>query len=498
MKKSFTVLLFSTLLLTSCFNTGGGNRKRTSMSDPTTEPSVTTTNPTSNSEPSSSKSIPSSSPNPTTSNTSLSTSNPTSSATFSSIPTSSSTRTTTTSNTSSSQASSDVDDLGQLTIKEIKEYIAAHPITVESGKKCAVDYKTKVSFDALALESLNLIKYNAYSGLGDSYPSKIIFGDETGYIAVTGNTAPGGLIDGVKSHVGKEDSKYHIVGYLSVYLDHPEIVVDEEETNANGKNGWDTTLSVTCDPFLISEESISIEQFFNYAKDNNYNCAGHGYGEMYTFNNVTCYFSDAGDDIYYLTDGERLLKVIGHNRPDLSKGKVYNVVGLLSMLNYSGAIYLQAFKEVTSSTPVELNLSNAIEKNIVDLKKIKTSQDDTNTRYPDFTLFWSHLYKTTGYLTTCVQNYKYYIGIRDTYYSGSEPITGQVQAQTTYKMALIDNENFWNVDYEGIAKYNPYAKYIDQDEPVEVYYIPQQLDYTSGEARWKIFLLPSTFPVEAE
>ena len=389
---------------------------------------------------------------------------------------------------------SDITNLGKLKIGAIKDYMEAHPITVPTDKKCAVDYKTKVTFEGVALESVNLIKYNKFSGLEDSFPAKIIFGDDTGYIAVTGTGAEGKLIDGVKSHVGKETSKYTIVGYLSVYLEHYEIVVDEVETDKNGKNGWDQTLPVTCDVAELSKKDITIEEFYNLAKDNNYNCAGHGYGEIYTIKNATCYFSDAGDNIYYLTDGTRLLKVINHNRPDLSEGKVYDVVGLLSMLNYSGSIYLQKATEVTGS-PISLDLTSAIEKNIIDLKKIKASQDDTNTRYPDFTLFWSHLYKTTGYLTTCVQDGKYYIGIRDTYYTGKDPISGQVQAQTTYNMALIDNENFWNVSEENLEHYNPYFDDIDEETPVDVYYIPQQLDYTKGEARWKIFLLPSTFPM---
>ena len=388
---------------------------------------------------------------------------------------------------------SNIDDLGKKTIAQIKAYMSANPVPVEPGYKYGIDYSKKVNFDAIALESINLIKTKASFGL-NAFSAKIIFGDETGYIAVTGKSTEGGLVDGVKSHVGKADSKYHIVGYLSTYLGHPEIVVDEVETNANGKNGWDTTLSVTCDPFTISSDTISIEQFYDIAKDNNYNCAGHGYGEIYTFNNATCYFSDAGDDIYYLTDGERLLKVIGHNRGDLSAGKVYNVVGLLSMLNYSGAIYLQAFKEVTSATPVEINLSSAIEEPIDTLRTVKASQDDTETRYPTYTMFWSHLYKTTGYLTTCTENGKYFIGIRDTYYSGSI-INGKVAAQTTYKMALIDNENFWNVDQDDLERYNPYYDYIDQNESVEVYYIPQQLDYSSKQACWKIFLLPTTLPM---
>ena len=236
------------------------------------------------------------------------------------------------------------------------------------------------------------------------------------------------------------------------------------------------------------------------ARDNEYNIAGNGYGEIYRFNNVTCYYSNAGDDEYYITDGTSLLKVINNNRNDLTEGKVYNIAGLLSVKDYSGALYLESFEEVSGS-PVELDTSTAVEKSIIDLRKVKTSQKDDETRFPDYTMFWSGIYKATGYFASVLVNSSYYIGFRDEYYSGSQLVNFDT-AQTTQNIALIRNDSFWNVKQH--LEYNPYYDtYLDVNEQGElvckkveltVYYIPKQLEYTDGKTKWKIFLLPSTFP----
>lgn len=393
----------------------------------------------------------------------------------------------------------DSKDLGKQKISYIKQYIAEHPIEVESGKHCAIDYETKVTFDGVALEYIDLVKSGKDSGLQDSYRYKVFFGDDTGYIAATGNTSPGTVIAKVHDHVGKDTSKYRIVGHLSVYLGHPEIVIDEVETAKFGDHGWDQTLSVTCDPLLVANSNLTIQEYFPIARDNEYNIAGNGYGEIYRFNNVTCYYSNAGDDEYYITDGTSLLKVVNNNRSDLIEGKVYNIAGLLSVKDYSGALYLESFEEASGS-PVELDTSTAVEKSIVDLRKIKTSQDDDETRYPDYTMFWSGIYKATGYFASVLVNSNYYIGFRDEYYSGSQLVSFDT-AQTTQNIAMIRNENFWNVKR---VDYNPYYDtYLDVKNETElvckeveltVYYIPKQLEYTSGKTKWKIFLLPSTFP----
>ena len=390
--------------------------------------------------------------------------------------------------------------LGKQTIAYIKKYIEDHPISVPAGKHCAIDSETSVTFDGVALEYIDLVKASKDSGLQDSYRYKVFFGDETGYIAATGNYSQGTVIYKVHDHVGKSTSKYRITGHLSVYLGHPEIVIDEVETAKYGEKGWDQNLPVTCDPLSIAYSDLTIQEFFPMARDNEYNISGHGYGEIYRFNNVTCYYSNAGDDQYYVTDGTSLLKVVNNNRSDLTEGKVYNIAGLLSVHDYSGAIYLESFQEV-SATPVELDTSSATEKSIVDLRKVKTSQKDDETRYPDYTMFWSGIYKATGYFASVLVNGNYYIGFRDEYYSGTQLVSFDT-AQTTQNIAMIKNENFWNVKR---IDYNPYYDtYVDANSQgelvcknvsVEVFYIPQQLEYTSGETKWKIWLLPSTFPM---
>lgn len=496
MKKFRIAAILSILVISGCTpNRRGGGSSSTSQESSSSEPTSAATSELSTSQVvtsagTSSEQISStsasssqiSSISQSTSITSAATSSPTS--TITSAQTSQSSTT-----SQGTSQSSDITDLGKQKISYIVKYINDHPITVPSGKKGAVDEKTIVTFDGLALEHINLIKTKAKFGLDVSYPNKIIFGDDTGYIGVASNDSPGDLYPKVKDHVGKETSKYTITGYLSVYLDHPEIVVTSFKL--------DSSLSVTCDPKTISTGNSTFQEFFENARDVNYNCAGHGYGEVYTFNHVTSYHwysSSSSTKIAYITDGEKLIKTIGHNRPNITEGKVFNIVGIISMLNYAPALYVLSVEELFNESPVSIDADAIATNETIDqLRTVKASQDDTERRYPDYTMFWSGIYKTTGYLTTCEEGgTNYYIGIRDTYYDSGTYINGKINAMTTYKMALIDNDYFWNTTPKQF-EFNPYCAYIDENESVTVYYIPQQLDYSDGKTCWKIFLLPSTF-----
>lgn len=466
MKKSVLILLASSLLLTGCF----ASKPKRSKSKSTTESSESTSGERSS-----------------TSGSSKSSGGSTSSTSSSSGGSSTSSSS---SSTSSSQPDPEVIDLGKQKISYIRNYIAEHPIDIPSGKIGAVNYKVKVTFEGGVIERVDLVKTKASFGCDVPERARVFFADDTGYIGAASKTGEGTLYAKVADYVGDADSKYTITGYISTYLGHPEVLPISYEL--------DKTLPVTYNPSTLVDAQLEISNFWNTTKDIAYNCAGHGYGSFYKIPNATCYYSESDGqrtDIYYFTDGEHLLKAIAHNRVSIVVGKVYNLYGIASILNYSSSLLIVGAEVQSSKTPAEINLTVAQSEPINTLRTVKASQEDTNTRYPNYTLFWGGLYKTTGYLTSCIEDGKYYIGIRDEYYSGSSEIQGKLNAQTTYKMALIDNDNFWNETWEQIEDYNPYADYINVNTPVEVYYIPQQLDYQSGATAWKIFLLPSTFPI---
>ena len=480
MKKLGIAIVLSSLLISGCNSSNKrrsrGNSSSSESSQTSEETSTVTSNVTSESVTPVTTSV------PTTSGTTIS---PTTSGTATVLTTSGTSSTITTSTTTPVDP---VTDLGKQKISYINDYIAAHPLTPATGKKAVIDFNTKVTFDGIALEKYSLVKTKASFGLDISTPFKVMFGDETGYITVASKDVSGSLFQKVSTYAGKDTSRYTVTGYLSMYLGHPEIYLDSDTYTFN------QDLDVSFDGFSVSKGDISVEQFFEYGKKNEYNCAGHGYGEVYTLRGLTCEFADNADDIFYVTNGESMIKVISTNRGQLSEGKVYDIVGSLSMKDYAPALRLLNFQEV-NQTPVAVDWENVAQNEPIDeLRKVKTSQDDTNDRFENYTMFWSGIYKTTGYLTCCEEGgTNFYVGIRDTYYEGTEYINGKQNAQTTYKMALIDNKNFWNTTLEDIAKYNKYADVIDKDTPTTVYYIPQQLDWKSGETCWKIFLFPSTF-----
>lgn len=384
---------------------------------------------------------------------------------------------------------SDVTDLGEKSIAQVLQYVNEHPISVEEGMKGAVDYKTKVTIKGFGLESFSLLKTVAKFGLNFSEPNKIMMGDSTGYMCVASKDGNGTMYDKITGHAGKDTSRYSVTGFLSTYLGHTELLVESFTYNEY--------LEVSFDSWESSKGVKTIAEYYDIAAINEYNCAGHGYGDVYTINNVTVYAQDSGSGsgrgVFYVGDGSRMLKVISNNRGLLSVGSKYNIVGSLSMLNYGAAMRLLDRTAVASQGDA-FNLATAEDLSIDNLRKIQTSQDDTSARFEDYTKKWSKLYKTTGYITTCTQGGNYYIGIRDTYYSGELEISGRGNAQTEYKMALIDNNNFWNVSEEQWMRYCPLRDYVNVDTPCTVYYFMQQLEYYNKKTAWKILLLPETLP----
>ena len=51
----------------------------------------------------------------------------------------------------------------------------------------------------------------------------------------------------------------------------------------------------------LVKETIDVSKFYEYAVVNDYNCAGHGYGDVYKLNKLKCVAKS--DSVYVFTDG---------------------------------------------------------------------------------------------------------------------------------------------------------------------------------------------------
>lgn len=370
------------------------------------------------------------------------------------------------------------------TIAEVRNYIAKNPVDVNTHQ-CGVNENVKFTIQGCAIAKFDLVKSKKDFGLNVSTPQKVILADKTGYIGCASNP----LFDKVAKNQCLPTSRYEVTGYVSIYLGQPELVVTQYI--------FDKTLDISYDPNNLVDQKVNITNFYTAAQNTIYNCAGHGYGKMVSMEGLTCFARETdGTGIRYFnfTDGTNQIRVNAFNVGDCSEGKAYDFIGLISLKDYSAIVVAISIKQ-SEAEPVSIDYEHvATEMTIANLKKNKASQDDTDTKYPEYIASWKNIYKVTGYLTTCTQDGKYYLGIRDTYYSGKDVIEGKDKAKTTYNMALIKNNNFWNCTLEEYARYNPYVEYIDQDEAVTFYYIQRLLGYVKGEASWDILLVPESIP----
>ena len=382
----------------------------------------------------------------------------------------------------------EVINLGNKSIAEVKQYIKDHPVKKNAFGN-GVNENRYVTISAFALAKIDLVKTKASYGLDVSRPAKVIMADATGYIGVaTAVTGDGTTLWGkIDDHVCESTSKYTVTGYISEYLGHPELLVTAFE--------WNKDLDITWNASVISEATTTLTGFYEKAVNVNYNCAGHGYGEVITINNLKCYYieSDGSGKRYYnFTDGENSIRVNAFNLGSVSVGYYYNVTGIISLKNLSPIIIAFEITQNTSTSEFEFNwYGAATEISIANLKKIKGEQEDTSKRFPDVINAFGTVYKTTGYLTLVEENGKYYVGVSDTFINREKLISGKDNAMANYGISLIKNENFWNTTEEDLYKYNPlFDNYILEDVPVVMYYVVRQLRYQENKALWEILIIP--------
>ena len=382
----------------------------------------------------------------------------------------------------------EVINLGNKSIAEVKQYIADHPVKKNAFGN-GVNENRYVTISGFALAKIDLVKTKASYGLDVSLPAKVIMADATGYIGVaTAVSGDGTTLWGkIDDHVCENTAKYTVTGYISEYLGHPELLVTAFE--------WNKNLDITWDASIISEATTTLTGFYEKAVNVNYNCAGHGYGEVITIKNLKCYYIEAdgsGKRYYNFTDGNKNIRVNAFNLGIVSENSYYDVTGIISIKNLSPIII--GFEITPTVSPDEFNFSwftSATEISIANLKQIKGSQDDTSTKYPNVINAFGTIYKTAGYLTLVEENGKYYVGVSDTYISRDKLISGKDNAMANYGISLIKNENFWNTTEEDLYKYNPtFDDYILEDEPIEIFYVVRQLRYQSNKALWEILIIP--------
>lgn len=371
-----------------------------------------------------------------------------------------------------------INHLGTMSISEVREY--CKQVTDLNSHNIGVDMFTTVTIKGLAFSKLDLVKSTKKFGLNVSTPGKVFLADSTGYIACASPiTSDGNSLWGkVADYAGKETSTYEVTGYLSIYLGQPELYVPGKTYT------WNQNLDIKVNYSLLAKESLTLDQYYEKATAIQYNCAGHGYSDMYTVKNIKCI--DNKDSVYMFTDGNSIMRVIKRTA-SFVVGKTYDITGYISTQNYIPA--LNAFEaKISGEQTQNITKDKAVETTINSLKTIKTSQDDTDSRFDSFISSFKYLRKATVYVSEYLVNGKYYVTVSDNFDSSDLEITSRNTAHTSKGMVDITNDNYWNVTWDEIILFCPIGDYVNENETIDIYYTGYQLEYTSGKPLWKIFI----------
>ena len=378
-------------------------------------------------------------------------------------------------------------NLGVKTINEVKTYINNHPMS-ETSYGNWTNNKVNVTIKGSAIAKIDTVKTSKTYGDDVSRRGKVIMADSTGYIGAASNVSGDGttLWGKVDNYQCGPEAKYIVSGYISYYRGNPEIYVTSFT--------FDKTLNISWNAEELSSGIITLTKFYEEACDVDYNCAGHGYGEIFTINSVKCHEYKSNSkvlDQYKVTDGTKNLNINAYNvETKMSEGSMYNVTGIISLKNYSPIIIAFSIEKVNEEAISFDYKEIATEISVAGLRTITGKQDDTMDRFPQVVSNFGTIYKTTGYLNMITQGELYYIGIGDTYISNLNT-ESKDEASTTYGLDLIHNDNYWAAEDSEIIRYNEAYKqgYIAQNKPIDIYYVVYQIRYVSKKTVWEIYLL---------
>lgn len=190
-----------------------------------------------------------------------------------------------------------------------------------------------------------------------------------------------------------------------------------------------------------------------------------------------------------MESGDKFIKIIG-NKPTLSIGYTYDLTGFISMISWRPNLFLYSANNAVK-TEENIDKNNAISITSDELVAKKTSQEYSTYKYPDYIKSWGNLYKTTVYATYIVENGKLYIAVRSTYYTGKNVISGKDNAMQAYKMLLVVNDNYWNLDENQMWNYCPIASMLNEEISFDMYYMAFDQGWANKKPTWRIFAINS-------
>ena len=121
-----------------------------------------------------------------------------------------------------------------------------------------------------------------------------------------------------------------------MYMKQPELYVPGK-TYVMYDNVVNGETVVSYDVATYSSKNISLDGFYDEAVNTKYNMKGHGYGKFYTLESVKCV--DRRDNVYMFTDGDSVMKVNKGLTSGFHVGKVYDIIGYISLEFWIPAFY---------------------------------------------------------------------------------------------------------------------------------------------------------------
>ncbi len=350
--------------------------------------------------------------------------------------------------TSSNNTSSSSTILKLNTIKDIKEESKKF-IGLENDVG-VYESDTSVSVKLKLLSVLDAV--TTKKGYGNRY--KILMTDGSDYIYLKVNNE---IYTYLKEYVSQQ-GVYQVTGKISLYNNEVEITVDEKVQYLENEN-------IEIDYDLLAK-SCTLEEAYQLIEALKLNCKGIAFSRIVKVE-VKCLAKDINNTNLYFGNGNYIVNVHGDNKVTnkFVKGSSYILYGAIQMYNYRPS--LEYVYSIGYEGDIEFAAETASNMTAKDFYKYSYEVDKNDT-YPQYSSFFYHPYKITGYVNLYLKGNKEYIVFEDLF---NDNYYSTYQNAQLAKAVFFVNENYVGLS-DNDASYCPLYEYYESGKKLEITVFP--------------------------
>lgn len=370
---------------------------------------------------------------------------------------------------SSSSGSSSIDKIEELSIDEVRNLCLKLPKPTSENESKFVQGEKVVKIKGHALS--HCVTGTTKKGYGPD--GKILFVDSTNYIYISSSSKEN-FYQQASKYINKDTSQYEITGYIAMSRGEPELVLKEYT--------WNSSLNIDYDLNDFALKVSSIKDIYTIGKEMDYNLKGNHNSGFISISGIKCLAKTNDNKWTFIDKNQDIISVLDNaSNTTYAVGTTYDIIGSLSMKEYSLAVITGSYKR--SSLEVNVDLTK-ISKTYspTEINKLSSPKEDTYSRVSDELIYsYSKIIKVSAYVNYYIENNRYYFTL-----SEDNNLRSSKNDASLKDDVLIQNKSMRNITYDEATLYAPLKC---KEGKQEVFVIRYSNTKINKKMIWSIYVL---------